>query len=210
MSIVRWQQGPHGTLYQILQALHGLYGGTTPISPNFDTAWPRRSLSKRDTGHGSVPLTDDNSALWYGTISVGTPAEPFTGMTLSSGYRLPSDPAPCTVDFDTGSSDLFVPSERCGSSCSGHKKYDPLASSTSHDLGKNFTLLYGDNSTVSGEQCTDNVTIAGLEVRRAIFFFSFPTIQSAHMSHHRRSARRLVLQPFILKVIAVPTSQPMA
>ena len=37
-------------------------------------------LSKR--GSGSDSLTDDNSQLWYGTISVGTPAVSFTGMTF--------------------------------------------------------------------------------------------------------------------------------
>ncbi|KAH7919101.1 acid protease [Leucogyrophana mollusca] len=101
-----------------------------------------KAIKKRDSG--SVSLTDDNSLLWYGAISVGTPAKVYT------------------VDFDTGSSDLFLPGPACGSSCNGHTKYDPSSSSTSKDLGKTFTLKYGDNSTVSGEQYTDTVAIAGL------------------------------------------------
>ncbi|KAF8122507.1 Asp-domain-containing protein [Boletus edulis] len=90
------------------------------------------------------PLTDYRSELWYGSISVGTPAKSFT------------------VDFDTGSSDLFLPGSACNSSCSGHTKWDPSSSSTSQDLGISFSLKYGNGSvTVSGEQYTDIVSIAG-------------------------------------------------
>lgn len=98
--------------------------------------------AKRATGNDA--LTDDNSELWYGSISIGTPAKTFT------------------VDFDTGSSDLFVPASTCGSTCNGHAKYTPSSSSTSVALGKSFTLQYGDGSSVSGKQYTDTVTIAGL------------------------------------------------
>ena len=82
-----------------------------------------------------------------------------------------SDSVSYTVDFDTGSSDLFVPSESCDSSCSGHRKYDPSASSTSQYLGKSFSLAYGDGSTVDGKQYADDVTISGLVVRGAVFLF---------------------------------------
>jgi cathepsin D len=40
-----------------------------------------KTSSKRATG--SDWLTDDNSELWYGSISVGTPPVSFTGTTLS-------------------------------------------------------------------------------------------------------------------------------
>ena len=111
-----------------------------------------------------------------------------------------------TVDFDTGSSDLFVPSTSCGSSCSGHKSYDPSASSTSKDLKSGFTLNFGVEATsaVTGEQYTDVVTIAGLTVRLAMFFFSLPA--SANMSHHRRRTRRLALQ-IVMSVLTVPRSR---
>ena len=72
------------------------------------------------------------------------------------------------MDFDTGSSDLFVPLTTCGSTCAGHKSYNPDASSTSKDLGKTFSLAYGGGSTVQGEVYTDVVSIAGLTVRCAL------------------------------------------
>jgi cathepsin D len=77
-----------------------------------------------------------------------------------------------TVVFDTGSSDLFVPSTDCDSTCSGHTEYDPSSSSTSHDTGDNYSLGYLDGSTLSGEEYTDDVTVGGLVVRGAMFFFS--------------------------------------
>ncbi|KAH9958948.1 acid protease [Russula dissimulans] len=112
-------------------------GMVHPLAGSF-----KPSARKRDTG--AVPLTNDYDELWYGTIYVGTPPKPFT------------------VDFDTGSSDLFLPSSNCGTTCSGHATYNPDDSSTSQDLGKQFTLTYGDGSSVSGTEYTDRVEIAGL------------------------------------------------
>ncbi|OAX35396.1 acid protease, partial [Rhizopogon vinicolor AM-OR11-026] len=88
------------------------------------------------------PLTTEDATLWYASINVGTPAKTFT------------------VDIDTGSSDIFLPSVVCGVSCDGHNKYDPSTSSTAVDLGKPFVLTYitGD---VEGEQFVDNVAIGG-------------------------------------------------
>jgi len=70
-----------------------------------------------------------------------------------------------TVDIDTGSSDLFLPLPTCGSNCSGHTSYDPNASSTAQNLLQTFSLKYEDGSTVSGEQYSDVVSIAGLTAK---------------------------------------------
>lgn len=107
---------------------------------------PDFNITRRATG--AIAPTDENSGeLWQGTISVGTP------------------PVTYTVDFDTGSSDLFLPGPKCTTNCAGHKKYTPSASSTAVDKRKKFSLAYGDGSTVSGEQYYDTVTVAGLTVR---------------------------------------------
>lgn len=98
----------------------------------------------RDDGSGGDPLINDQSVLWHGSISVGTP------------------PVNFTVDFDTGSSDLFLPGTTCGTTCQGHKIYNTAASSTAKDLNKPFTLGFGDGSSVQGEVFTDTVTLAGL------------------------------------------------
>ena len=70
---------------------------------------------------------------------------------------------PFVVDFDTGSSDLFLPGTRCtGANCRGHKVYNTGASTTASDAGRTFSLAFGDGSTVSGEQFSDTVTVGGL------------------------------------------------
>ena len=69
------------------------------------------------------------------------------------------------VDFDTGSSDLFLPGPACDNTCAGHAIYNPKSSSTSKDLGKTFSISYGDGSSVSGEQYQDTVSIAGLQAQ---------------------------------------------
>ncbi|KAI6043966.1 acid protease [Pisolithus marmoratus] len=92
----------------------------------------------------SAPL-QENGDIWIGTISVGTPPQDFT------------------VVFDTGSSDLLLPSVTCDSSCDGHSRYDPSQSSTSASLNKTFSLSYGGGSTAAGELYSDDVLIGGYE-----------------------------------------------
>ncbi|KIK91444.1 hypothetical protein PAXRUDRAFT_149483 [Paxillus rubicundulus Ve08.2h10] len=126
--------------------------GLDNFEKNTGSSRPSAVNGTQKRGSGGDALTDANSELWYGTISVGTPANTYT------------------VDFDTGSRrvsdvyciDLFLPGPDCGSTCSGHTVYDPSSSSTSQDLGKTFSLQYGDGSTVTGEQYTDIVFISGL------------------------------------------------
>ncbi|CAG8584287.1 9925_t:CDS:2 [Acaulospora colombiana] len=134
-----------------LQVAHS----TGKILRGFDTyarnKGQRHSLApptsqKREVGHDE--LVDESSQLWQGKISVGTP------------------PVEYTVDFDTGSSDLFLPAKDCDQTCKGHTPYDTSASSTSKALNKSFTLKYGDGSNVSGKQFTDTVEIAGLKATK--------------------------------------------
>ena len=133
---------------------------------------------------GKVPLVDFNNFLWYGNISIGTPPKTFTGKTLLSPVKNQSSyTVSYPVDINTGGSDLFVASANCNKSCSGHKEYDPSASFTSCDLGKNFTLEYNDGfevSTITTEQYSDVVAIAGYVVRVDISVVFLP--RSAHTS----------------------------
>ncbi|KAI9453014.1 acid protease [Lactarius psammicola] len=121
-----------------------LQRGFEAFERNTGAAHPGASRLMRSTKRGNGdPLTDNLAEFWYGSITVGTPAMNYT------------------VDFDTGSSDFFLPASNCDSTCSGHTLYDPSVSSTSVDVGKTFGLLYADGSTVSGRQYTDTVILAG-------------------------------------------------
>ncbi|GAA5976063.1 hypothetical protein JCM11641_003272 [Rhodosporidiobolus odoratus] len=103
---------------------------------------------------GGVGLTDcDDGTLWYGTISIGTPAVDYV------------------IDFDTGSADLWIPSVNCTSAaCNTHAKYDPSSSSTSASiLNKKLSITYGDGSSTKGTVWSDTVSIAGLTATSQTF-----------------------------------------
>ncbi|GAA5975230.1 hypothetical protein JCM11641_004402 [Rhodosporidiobolus odoratus] len=82
-----------------------------------------------------------DGSMWAGTVSIGTPPQDFT------------------IDFDTGSADLWVPSPSVGGSVT---TFNPNSSSTANATGDQFSIFYGDGSSVSGPVYTDRVTVAGL------------------------------------------------
>ncbi|MCJ1477724.1 hypothetical protein MMC13_006397 [Lambiella insularis] len=98
-----------------------------------------------ETGEvSSVPTQDD--AEYLSPISIG-------GQTLM-------------MDFDTGSSDLWVFNTNLPSSeSSGHTVYDPTKSSTFQLLkGQTYSISYGDGSKTAGVVGTDTVNIGGASV----------------------------------------------
>ncbi|CED82068.1 aspartic protease [Phaffia rhodozyma] len=106
-----------------------------------------RLHSKRATG-ASV-LTDQGSeSLWTGPITIG-------GQSF-------------TVDWDTGSSDLWVPSSACSSAaCNAHHKY--TLTSTGKKQSGTFSISYGDGSSASGPVYKDNVVASGLQATSQVF-----------------------------------------
>ncbi|KAI0677640.1 acid protease [Trametes maxima] len=100
---------------------------------------------------GAVPLTDQAFDLeWTGPITIGNPGQNFT------------------MDFDTGSSDLWVPAAAC-QSCSNHSLYDPAKSSSSTKYNGTFAIHYGDGSTASGTPYSDTVTVGGVAATNQVF-----------------------------------------
>lgn len=106
------------------------------------------SHSKRSNGT-AVATPDKDDLEYLVPVKIGTPAQ-----TLN-------------LDFDTGSSDLWVFStETDAGSSKGHDLYTPDKSSTAKKMdGATWKITYGDQSSSSGDVYTDTVTIGGLSVQ---------------------------------------------
>jgi len=109
------------------------------------------SYKNRQVNLGSpaeIPITNVQDAQYFGPIQIGTPGQDFT------------------VIFDTGSSNLWVPSSSCFSiPCIPHNKFNVNKSSTyKPDAdGRQMVIRYGSGD-VKGPVISDTVTLAGVKV----------------------------------------------
>jgi cathepsin D len=89
-----------------------------------------------------MPLIDVDDIEYFGEVDIGTPPQKFK------------------VIYDTGSSNLWVPSKSCTNCNPKASLYDATSSSSYAKNGQSFALQYGTGSC-KGFLSTDSVTIAG-------------------------------------------------
>ncbi|CAH9130810.1 unnamed protein product [Cuscuta epithymum] len=120
-----------------------------------------RSSSLKYEFHGGLRNSEDTDivglknymdAQYFGEIGIGTPPQKFT------------------VIFDTGSSNLWVPSSKCyfSLSCFFHSKYKSTHSSTYKKNGTSAAIQYGSGA-ISGFFSKDNVQVGDLVVKNQDF-----------------------------------------
>ncbi|XP_062206289.1 aspartic proteinase oryzasin-1-like [Phragmites australis] len=99
-----------------------------------------------------VALKNYVNAQYFGQIGVGCPPQNFT------------------VVFDTGSSNLWVPSAKCifSLACFFHPKYESRQSSTYKENGTPASIHYGTGA-ISGFYSEDQVTVGNLVVQNQEF-----------------------------------------
>lgn len=113
----------------------------------FHAASQRRTVSRLAAPQGfpSVSLTDVEDAEYFGEVDIGSPPQKFK------------------VIYDTGSSNLWVPSKACDNCKNKSSLYDSSSSSTFVKNGKSFALQYGTGSC-RGFLSNDKVSIGGAEI----------------------------------------------
>ncbi|NXG98818.1 PEPA protein, partial [Loxia leucoptera] len=112
---------------------------------------PYNLAAKYFPGITVEPLENYMDDEYFGTISIGTPPQEFT------------------VVFDTGSSNLWVPSVFCSSpACRNHNRFNPTESSTFLSTNETLFIAYGTGS-MTGVLGYDTVNVAGISVRNQIF-----------------------------------------
>ncbi|PKI82548.1 saccharopepsin [Malassezia vespertilionis] len=106
----------------------------------------RAWLQQASEGH-NVPLSDFLNAQYFADISLGNPPQNFK------------------VVLDTGSANLWVPSESCMSiSCFLHSKYDSSVSETYTKNGSSFAIEYGSGS-MKGFVSNDDMRIGDIRLK---------------------------------------------
>ena len=145
------EQLEHANIGEHVQALGQKYMGVRP-QKHLEQLFPKEGeyAIQPEKTH-PVAIENFLNAQYFSEISVGTPPQEFK------------------VVLDTGSSNLWVPSQECGSiACYLHSKYDHGDSSTYKKNGTEFQIKYGSGE-LEGYISQDTVRIGDITIEHQDF-----------------------------------------
>ncbi|KAL8545320.1 hypothetical protein ACS0TY_005485 [Phlomoides rotata] len=124
----------------------------TRLEGKYGISGKDRRIKLADSDEHQLYLKNYMDAQYFGEIGIGSPPQNFT------------------VIFDTGSSNLWVPSSKCYFSiaCYIHKRYKASRSSTYTKNGESCSIRYGSGS-ISGYFSQDNVQVGDVVVKDQVF-----------------------------------------
>jgi hypothetical protein len=131
---------------------------------------------------GSIPLDNLANAQYSGEIAI-------------DGQKF-------QVIFDTGSSNVWVPSNQCGEACGTHATYD-LMEHKGEQLDEAFRIHYGSGS-VSGKFCKDDVSFGGVTVEQVFALADDTSLGSAYKIGHFDGIVGLGFTDIAIKQVTVP------
>uniref|UniRef100_A0A8C6RHJ1 Cathepsin E n=1 Tax=Nannospalax galili TaxID=1026970 RepID=A0A8C6RHJ1_NANGA len=140
----------HGDLHRVPLRRHQSLRKKLQAQRQLSDLWKSQKLDMIESctmeQSTNEPLINYLDMEYFGTISIGSPPQNFT------------------VIFDTGSSNLWVPSVYCTSpACKTHPVFHPSQSNTYSEVGSTFSIQYGTGS-LTGIIGADQVSVEGLTV----------------------------------------------
>jgi len=106
----------------------------------------------------TIDLTNVFDSQYFGPIYIGEPQQEFT------------------VVFDTGSSNLWIPSSKCSDkACKAHTRYNHSKSSLYQPDGRDLSIRYGTGS-MKGVLSKDKITMGGVASTQPIIFGEATTL----------------------------------
>lgn len=144
--------GRLATMYKLGDTIKSYLKGYLSMKNRFQKMNILGSQGNHTNGtYPEVIIDDVMNAQYFGEIALGTPNQSFK------------------VVFDTGSSNLWVPSHSCWSpACFIHSTYKSSKSSTYHKDGENFEIQYGSGG-VKGFLSQDTVSLGGVAASNVTF-----------------------------------------
>jgi cathepsin D len=137
-----------------LTEFHAMSEWRASVSGTSDLIFGALRGSSNSTHTGELLLKNIQDSEYFGPISIGTPPQEFT------------------VIYDTGSSNLWVPSSECDGSkypsCKTHDKFDDAKSSTYVKNGEKMEIPYG-SGTCAGHLSEDTVQVGGFTIDKCTF-----------------------------------------